>query len=127
MEKGERYFQGRIWVDDQDFQIVKTYGETVPQVHNAKHPEKENLSPKFTTWRAADRRRVLVPGLHLADDTLHFSGSEDVKHALHREVQELQAVRSEVEDHLRRAGSVEEKTRSSHAQQPNPDQHPPKQ
>ncbi len=28
MEKGERYFQGRIWVDDHDFQIVKTYGES---------------------------------------------------------------------------------------------------
>ncbi|MGO9304631.1 MAG: hypothetical protein ACLP3R_13230, partial [Candidatus Korobacteraceae bacterium] len=51
IEKGERYFQGRIWVDDHDFQIVKTYGETVPQVHNPKHPEKENLSPKYTTWR----------------------------------------------------------------------------
>ncbi len=23
MEKGKRYFQGRLWVDDQDFQIVK--------------------------------------------------------------------------------------------------------
>ncbi len=26
----KRYFQGRIWVDDRDFQIVKTYGKTGP-------------------------------------------------------------------------------------------------
>src|SRR5580704_11278750 len=26
----KRYFQGRIWVDDHDFQIVKTYGQAVP-------------------------------------------------------------------------------------------------
>src|SRR5579884_1509364 len=28
IEKNRQYFQGRIWVDDHDFQIVKTYGET---------------------------------------------------------------------------------------------------
>ncbi len=28
----KRYFQGRIWVDNQDFQIVKTYGKTVPDI-----------------------------------------------------------------------------------------------
>ena len=30
IEGKKRYFQGRIWVDDKDFQIVKTYGKTVP-------------------------------------------------------------------------------------------------
>src|SRR5215469_5466720 len=29
MEKGRRYFEGQIWVDDRDFQIVKTYGKAV--------------------------------------------------------------------------------------------------
>jgi hypothetical protein len=28
----KRYFQGRVWVDDQDFQIVKTFGKTVPDI-----------------------------------------------------------------------------------------------
>jgi len=79
IEKGERYFQGRIWVDDQDFQIVKTYGETVPQVHNAKHPEKENLSPKFTTWREQVDNTYWFPAYTFAEDTLHFAGNEDVK------------------------------------------------
>jgi len=79
IEKGERYFQGRIWVDDHDFQIVKTYGETVPQVHNLKHPEKENLSPKYTTWREQIDGKYWFPTYTYAEDTLHFSGGEDVK------------------------------------------------
>src|SRR3989442_13066587 len=32
----KRYFQGRIWVDDHDFQIVKTYGKTVPDIKKKK-------------------------------------------------------------------------------------------
>src|SRR5581483_3289116 len=42
-----RYFQGRIWVDDQDLQIVKTSGKAVPETHKKNN---ENLFPKFTTW-----------------------------------------------------------------------------
>ena len=76
MEKGERYFQGRIWVDDHDFQIVKTYGETVPQVHNPKHPDKENLSPKFTTWREQIDNKYWFPTYTYAEDTLHFAQSD---------------------------------------------------
>lgn len=79
MEKGERYFQGRIWVDDHDYQIVKTYGQTVPQVHNPKHPEKENLSPKYTTWRQQIDDVYWFPVYTYAEDTLHFAGDQDVK------------------------------------------------
>ena len=50
MEKGKRYFEGRIWVDDRDYQIVKTYGKNVPDVVQHKHG-RENLFPRFTTWR----------------------------------------------------------------------------
>ena len=46
IEKGKRYFQGRIWVDDRDFQIVKTFGKPVPDIHSKNN---ENLFPKFTT------------------------------------------------------------------------------
>jgi hypothetical protein len=31
IEKGQRYFQGRIWVENHDLQIVKTCGKTVPE------------------------------------------------------------------------------------------------
>src|ERR1017187_7678260 len=51
IEKNKRYFQGRIWVDDHDFQIVKTYGKNVPDIGVGKHHgDNENLFPKFTSW-----------------------------------------------------------------------------
>src|SRR5438876_8514379 len=38
IEKNQRYFQGQIWVDDKDLQIVKTYGKAVPDIRG-KGPE----------------------------------------------------------------------------------------
>lgn len=71
----KRYFQGRIWVDDHDFQIVKTYGKTVPDIRKKKG--NENLFPKFTTWRQQIDGKYWFPTFTKADDTLHFS-NEDV-------------------------------------------------
>lgn len=71
IQKGQRYFQGRIWVDDHDFQIVKTSGETVPQIRPKKG--QENLFPRFTTWREQVDGRYWFPTYTRADDTLHFS------------------------------------------------------
>jgi len=69
----KRYFQGRIWVDDQDFQIVKTYGQMVPETHvNKKGKGQENLFPKFTTWRQQVDGKYWFPTFTRADDTLHF-------------------------------------------------------
>src|SRR5207247_11053589 len=52
IEKDKRYFQGRIWVDDQDFQIVKNTGKSVPDIKIMKKKKlEENLFPRFTTWR----------------------------------------------------------------------------
>ena len=67
----KRYFQGRIWVDDQDFQIVKTYGKTVPDIRKKKG--QENLFPKFTTWRQQIDGKYWFPTYTKANDTLHFS------------------------------------------------------
>jgi hypothetical protein len=70
IEKGKRYFQGRIWVDNQDFQIVKTQGMTVPQIRDKKQ---ENLFPKFTTWREQVDGQYWFPVYTRADDTLRFN------------------------------------------------------
>jgi hypothetical protein len=67
----KRYFQGRIWVDDHDFQIVKTYGKTVPDIRK-KHGDEENLFPKFTTWRQQIDGQYWFPIYTKADDELHF-------------------------------------------------------
>ena len=86
MLKGKRYFQGRIWVDDRDFQIVKTYGKNVPDYLNGKPvnemSEKQrdkareaNLFPRFTTWREQIDGKYWFPTYTHADDTLHFKDS----------------------------------------------------
>jgi len=71
IEGKKRYFQGRIWVDDHDFQIVKTYGKTVPDIRNKRNSE--NLFPKFTTWRQQIDNQYWFPTYTRADDMLHFS------------------------------------------------------
>src|SRR6266436_5090169 len=67
----KRYFQGRLWVDDRDFQIVKTFGKTVPDIR--KKRGQENLFPKFTTWREQIDGKYWFPTYTKADDELHFS------------------------------------------------------
>jgi hypothetical protein len=70
----KRYFQGRIWVDDHDFQIVKTYGQAVPEIRDTKKKGKEeHLYPKFTTWRQQIDGKYWFPSYTRADDTLHFN------------------------------------------------------
>ncbi len=70
IEKGKRYFQGRIWVDDHDFQIVKTKGKSVPEIRKK---NEENLFPEFTTWREQIDGKYWFPTYTRVDDTLHFS------------------------------------------------------
>jgi hypothetical protein len=84
IEEKKRYFQGRVWVDDHDFQIVKTYGKTVPDLCNnrpcnevKRRGDQENLFPKFTTWRQQIDGAYWFPVFTKADDELHFK-LEDV-------------------------------------------------
>jgi len=70
-EKNKRYFQGRIWVDNRDLQMVKLCGKSVPdQVHVKKH-QPMDIRPTFVGYRQ------LVDGLWFpsyarVDDILHF-------------------------------------------------------
>ncbi|MBM3774577.1 MAG: hypothetical protein FJW37_05375, partial [Acidobacteria bacterium] len=47
LEPGQRYFEGQIWVDDRDLQIVKTYGKGVGLLKKGS----DNQFPKFETFR----------------------------------------------------------------------------
>jgi outer membrane lipoprotein-sorting protein len=77
IERNKRYFQGRIWVDDRDFQIVKTRGKTVPDIRTGKRGSGgENLFPAFTTWREQIDGKYWFPTYTKADDDLHFSGGD---------------------------------------------------
>ena len=72
----KRYFQGRIWVDDRDFQIVKTSGKTVPDIRGGKRGKDEHLYPSFTTWREQIDGSYWFPTYTKADDTLHFTNGD---------------------------------------------------
>ncbi len=75
IDKGKRYFDGRIWVDDHDLQIVKTYGKSVPDLRGHNN---ENLFPRFTTYRQQVDGAYWFPVYTRANDTLHFS-NDDVR------------------------------------------------
>jgi hypothetical protein len=66
---GPRFFQGRIWVDNRDFQIVKTCGKNVPDIHKK---NSENLTPKFVTYREQIDGEYWFPTYTKADDYLRF-------------------------------------------------------
>jgi hypothetical protein len=74
IEKGQRYFQGRIWVDQKDPQIVKNCGKTVPEIiaNPKKKNAQENLTPKFVTYREQIDGQYWFPTYIRAEDTLHF-------------------------------------------------------
>jgi len=69
IEKGKRYFQGRIWVDQKELQIVVTNGKNVPDDMRKGH---EDLSPPFTTYRAQIDGRYWFPVYTKGDGVLHF-------------------------------------------------------
>ena len=75
--KDHRYFQGTIWVDDRDLQIVKLRGKSVPDIRIKKKKKIiENLFPQFTTWREQIDGKFWYPTFSSADDTLHFNAGE---------------------------------------------------
>ena len=70
MEKGKRYYQGKVWVDQQDFQIVLVNGKNVPDDKRRGH---EDLSPPFTTYYEQIDGQFWFPTYTKAEGTLHFA------------------------------------------------------
>jgi hypothetical protein len=67
--QGQRFFDGMIWVDKKDYNIVRMEGQAVPQIRTTKA---ENLFPRFTTIRKPLDGKHWFPVYTYADDTLHF-------------------------------------------------------
>ena len=102
IEKGQRYFEGRIWVDDHDFQIVKTYGKNVPDLVKPKKGE-ENLFPRFTTWREQIDGKYWFPTYTKVDDNLHFTmGDVHIRQVVKYE--NYRRFGSKTKNHLRGSG-----------------------
>ena len=66
-----KYFQGRIWVDDQDLQVVKVAGKTVPEF--------KQRFPKFETYRENIDGRYWFPTYTYGEDQLVFDSGQAIK------------------------------------------------
>lgn len=73
IEKGQHYFQGKVWVDQQDLQIVLVNGTTVPQDTRKGH---EDLQPPFTTYYEQIDGKYWFPTYTKAEGVLHFQAQE---------------------------------------------------
>jgi hypothetical protein len=73
-EKNKRYYQGRIWVDSHDLQIVKVCGKSVPDVIHVKKGEHQDLRPTFVSYRQPVDGHWF-PAYVKVDDTLHFQAA----------------------------------------------------
>ncbi len=92
IEKGQRYFKGRIWVDDIDFQIVMTRGKVVPDYSDNKFPRFETVREQidgdywFPTWTEADdilqfgQRRVRIRELITYENFKKFEVNTSIKY-----------------------------------------------
>jgi hypothetical protein len=73
IEKKQRYFKGRVWVDQKDLQIVLTDGKAVPDIITKNN---ENVFPRFKTYRENIAEGYWFPTYTKADDYLHFRSGD---------------------------------------------------
>lgn len=73
IEKGRHYFQGKVWVDQQDLEIVMVNGQTVPQDTRPGHAD---LQPPFTTYYQQVDGKYWFPTYTKAEGILHFPGQD---------------------------------------------------
>lgn len=69
MVKGHRYFQGRIWVDQRQHQIVVTDGKNVP---DDERPGHQDLTLPFITWRQLVDNQYWFPVYTRGQAVLNF-------------------------------------------------------
>jgi hypothetical protein len=67
----ERFFKGRIWVDDQDLQVVKVRGKGLPEKKNTRFPT-------FETYREQIDGKFWFPTFTYADEELIFDSGQVV-------------------------------------------------
>ena len=74
LDKGQRYFAGRVWVEDKDLQIVKTHGKATGLLKK----KEDQAFPTFETFRENIEGHYWFPTYTRADDYLHFKSSQAV-------------------------------------------------
>src|SRR6267154_4597423 len=82
-QKDRRYFQGRVWVDAQDFQLVKVCGKSGPEKIPKKRGQWPDLHPTFVTYHQQVDGHYWFPAYTRSDDTLRFrAGSVRLRQTL---------------------------------------------
>jgi len=89
---GQRYFQGIVWVDDRDLQIVKSYGRGT----GVKKKNFENLFPKFETYRQQIDGKFWFPTYTIANDTLAFETGQNVRIRMNVKYEDYKQFKSDV-------------------------------
>jgi hypothetical protein len=67
---GQRLFEGIFWIEKETLAVIRSEGVAVPQILSRK---KENLFPRFTTFRTKVDGKYWFPVHTRADDILPFS------------------------------------------------------
>jgi hypothetical protein len=82
---GKLHFQGKIWVDDTDLQIVRTVGKIVPQTLDAQFPEFETLRQLvdkkywFPVWSHANSVLEFRNNRVRIEETITYEGFKQFK------------------------------------------------
>ena len=119
LEKGHRYFEGQIWVDDRDFQIVKTYGKAVGMLRRGE----DQQFPKFETLREQVDGKYWFPVYTDADDTLHFR-AEAIRMRMIVKYEDYKQFKSDV--NIQFGNAVDEQNKEQKGQPPAQNPIPPK-
>jgi hypothetical protein len=100
--QGKRYFQGTIYVDDRDYQIVKTFGKGVGI------QKKGHAYPMFETYREQIDGKYWFPTYTRADDTLNFGNGDNQRIRMTVKYQDYK--KYEGKSTITYGGSVDDKT-----------------
>jgi hypothetical protein len=76
-KSSQKFFSGRIWVDDQDLMIVKSKGKALPEGKDT--TGQEQRFPVMETWRENVDGKYWFPAFSSSDDELIFDSGQSVK------------------------------------------------
>ncbi len=92
MEAGKRYFQGIVWVDEEQLQIVKSYGRGTGLVKKGF----DYKFPKFETYREQIDGKYWFPTYTVANDTLFFNDGPSVRVRMNVKYEDYKQFKSDV-------------------------------
>lgn len=76
-KSSEKFFSGRIWIDDRDLFIVKSKGKALPEGKDMNGIEQ--VFPVVETWRENVDGKYWFPSLSISDDELVFKSGYVIK------------------------------------------------